>query len=405
MDVSTHSHFVVKATLLSLFLLTPSDFGIGPEAFKAPIVWFRSSAIAAAPAAPEKGKALLDDLVQKARQEGEVVATIQSSWNKALVQPLADAFKKRFGLDIKVTIANMRPAQHFPVAIAETQARAPATYDSVQGDDAEIMQLIGAGGTQRIENWEALLAEINPMVRSGKVKPAQISRGPILQHAFLVYANIKQIVYNTKLISEAELPKTHAELAEPKYKGKFTQPPWTSHWEIAPVVFDNFEKDKWLDVVRRAGRNTSAVLPETTGVQRVVLGEFPFALAQDTYFRQILLQDPKAPIGFKFFEDYNEKNAVYYAVRTGAKRPAAATLFALWMTTPEAQAIWQPGELLAVPHGESKIDREHARSIQNSRAKIVGFFDNDRTAELLRWYQTEEGRKYLDSMTRAIRGE
>ena len=213
MDVSTHSKLITRAVVLIVLLLTPTGFGIGPGDFKSRNVWLPSSAIAAAPAFEGTGKAPLDHLVQKARQEGEVVVTIQSSWNKALVQPLGDAFKKRFGLDIKVTVANMRPAQHFPVAIAETQARAPATYDSVQGDDAEIMQLIGAGGTQRIENWEALLAEINPMVRSGKVKPAQISRGPILQHAFLVYANIKQIVYNTKLISEAELPKTHAELA------------------------------------------------------------------------------------------------------------------------------------------------------------------------------------------------
>ena len=79
MDVLTHSQFVVKAIVLSLLLLTPSGFGIDSGDFKARIVWFPSSARAAAPAAPEKGKALLDGLIQKAQQEGEVVATIQSS--------------------------------------------------------------------------------------------------------------------------------------------------------------------------------------------------------------------------------------------------------------------------------------------------------------------------------------
>ena len=58
-----------------------------------------------------------------------------------------------------------------------------------------------------------------------------------------------------------------------------------------------------------------------------------------------------------------------------------------------------------MPHGESKIDKEHQLAIQNAKAKVVGFLDNDKTIELLKWYQSEEGRKYLDGMTRAIRGE
>ena len=364
-----------------------------------------SDAMAATAAAPGKGKALLDELVQKARQEGELIATVQSSWNKALAQPLGESFNKRFGLNIKVTIANMRSAQHFPVAIAETQARAPATYDVVQGDDAEVMQLIGAGGIQKVDNWETLIAEINPVIASGRVRREQISSGPFRQLGFLINANVKQIVYNPRLISEAELPKNHSDLADAKYKGKFTQPPWTAHWEIAPAVLSNFDREKWLDVVRRAGRNTAAVLPETTGVQRVALGEFAFALAQDAYFRQVMAQDPKAPIAFKYFEDYNERNSNYYGVRTGARHPAAATLFALWITSPEAQGIWQSSEFSAVPHGESKIDKEHQLAIQNAKARVVGFLDNEKTIELLKWYQTEEGRKYLDGMTRAIRGE
>ena len=366
---------------------------------------FAGAVMAATTTTPPGGKELLNELIRKAKDEGELVATIQSTWSKTLIPPIVEAFKKRFGLNSNVTVANVRPAEHFVVAIAETQARAPATYDVVQGDDAETMQLIGGGGTQKIDNWETLLAEINPLVRSGKVRPDRINRGPFAQHAFLFMSNIKQILYNPRLISAQDLPRTHAELGDPKYRGKFTQPPWTSHWEIAPAVVDNFDKEKWLEIVRRAGKNTGAVLGESTGVQRVVLGEFAFALAQDTYFRQILLKDPKASLAFKYFEDYNERNGVYYSVRTGARHPAAGTLFALWMTTPEAQAIWQPSELLAVPYGESKIDREQALSIEKSGAKAVGFLDNEKTMDLLKWYRSEEGRKYLDAMTRAIRGE
>ncbi len=121
-------------------------------------------------------------------------------------------------------------------------------------------------------------------------------------------ANVKQLIYNTRLISQKNLPRTHRDLANPKYKGKFAQPPWTSHWEIAPAAFDNFDKKQWLEVVRKAGKNTGAVLGESSAVQRVVLGEFAFALAQDRYVRQILAKDPKAPISSRFFDDYNELN-------------------------------------------------------------------------------------------------
>lgn len=364
-----------------------------------------STQLAAAAESPSKGKQVLDELVAKAKQEGELVATIQSSWSKGLIPPLTAAFRKRFGLDIKVTVANVNSAQHFPVAIAETQAGAPATYDAVQGDDAETMQIVGAGATQKVENWATLLAEINPLVRSGKVRPDEISRGPFQDHSFMFMANVKQLIYNTKSISEKDLPRTHRDLADPKYKGKFAQPPWTSHWEIAPVAFDKFDRNEWLEVVRRAGKNSGAVMGESGAVQRVVLGEFAFALAQDRYIRQIFAKDPKAPIAARFFDDYNELNQVYYSVRTRARHPAAGTLWALWMTTAESQRIWQPSDLQAMPYGDSQLDRDFKQNIEKSKARVIGFLDNEKTMDLLKWYRTDEGRKYLDAVARAIRGE
>ncbi len=298
--------------------------------------------MASMPAHAETGKQLLDKLIRKANQEGQLVATVQSSWRRTIPKKIANAFKKRFGLNIDVSVTPVRPAKHYPIAIAETKAGAPPTYDVIQADDSENMALIGAGGTQKIDNWKALLATINPLVGSGKVKPEQISYGPFSGHAFQFMRNVKVIIYNTKLISKKDLPKIHADLGESRYKDKFTQPPWTAHWEIAPAVFDNFDKEKWIEIVRRAGKNTNTVLPSSTGSQRVALGEFVFGLAHDTYAARILKKDPKAPIALAFFTDYNESNATYYVVRKRTRHPAAASLYALWLTTPEAQAIWQP---------------------------------------------------------------
>ena len=160
-----------------------------------------------------------------------------------------------------------------------------------------------------------------------------------------------------------------------------------SIWRIAPAVLND----------RSTGRSGStwcagpAGIPPPCCLKPPACSAWRWAslpsLAQDAYFRQVLSQDPKAPIAFKYFEDYNERNSNYYGVRTGARHPAAATLFALWITSVEAQGIWQTSEFSAVPHGESKIDKEHQLAIQNAKARVVGFLDNEKTIELLKWYQ------------------
>ena len=222
--------------------------------------------------------------------------------------------------------------------------------------------------------------------------------------SFHFMANVKQIVYNPRSIKAEDLPKTHAELGDAKYKGKFAQPPWTAHWEIAPAVFNEQERDKWLDVVRAAGKN-GTVLTEVEGVSRVVLGQYQFALAQDAYVRQVLAKDAQAPVAATFFHDYNELNGVYYSVRGKARSPAAATLWALWMTTPEAEAVWQPSNKSFQPFGTSAIDVAQRQAIKESGASVIGYLDNDKTIALLRWQQTPDGAKYLAAIAKAIRGE
>jgi len=205
-------------------------------------------------------------------------------------------------------------------------------------------------------------------------------------------------------VKESDLPKVHPDLTDAKFKGRFVQPPWTAHWELSPQTLDAATRDKWLDVVRAAGKN-GTVLSEVEGVQRVALGQFDFVLAQDTYLRQMLAKDPKTPLAAAFFNDYNEVNGLYYSVRTNTASPAAATLWALWMTTAEAQAIWQPDNKSFQPYGSSEIDLAEREAVKNRGVPTLGYLDNERTIALLTWQQTPEGAKYLTLMAKAIQGE
>lgn len=76
--------------------------------------------------------------------------------------------------------------------------------------------------------------------------------------AFAYISRTKSLLYNPNLVAMQNLPKTHAELGNAKYKRIWTQPPWTTHWEPGPLALPEVSKEKWIEVVRRAGKNAGA---------------------------------------------------------------------------------------------------------------------------------------------------
>jgi ABC-type Fe3+ transport system substrate-binding protein len=345
------------------------------------------------------------ELVAKAKEEGALNATITAGFGLKLAQQLGDGFKKRFGLNIKVTLTPIASPQNFPRAAALIRAGAVPTYDAMEGPALSIMGLHGMGGLEQIPDWKSLITEINPLVRSGKVRPERLTTEPLNGFAFAYLVRVKSLLYNPGRISKEQLPKTHAELDDPKYKGIWTHPPWTSHWDLGPLVFPELGKEKWLEIVRKAGKNAGAVQDENAGVQRVLLGEFAFAPANVDYYFLFKAKDPKAPLDITFFKDYNTINTALYVVRKGVRHPAAATLFALWMTTPEAAAIHQPESFANQLWGESELDKKVRQLMEQSGANFVDNMSGGKTLDYLRWLETEEGRKYDQALGRAIRGQ
>ncbi|OGP23895.1 MAG: hypothetical protein A2038_15675 [Deltaproteobacteria bacterium GWA2_57_13] len=347
----------------------------------------------------------LKDLIAKAKEEGALNATTTTGFGLKLNQQLAEAFKKRFGLNIKVTLTPIASPQNFPRAAALIRAGAVPTYDAMEGPALSIMGLQGMGGIEQIPDWKNLLPEINPLVRSGRVKPERLTSDPLNGFAVAYLVRVKSLLYNPGRISKDQLPKTHADLTDPKYKDIWTHPPWTSHWDIGPLVFPELGIEKWLEIVRKAGKNAGAVLAESAGVQRVLLGEFAFAPANVDYYFLFKAKDPKAPLDITFFKDYNNVNTALYVVRKGARHPAAGALFALWMTTPEAASIHQPETFANQTWGESELDKRARQLMEESGANFVDNMSGGKTLEFLRWMETEEGRKYDQALGKAIRGQ
>jgi ABC-type Fe3+ transport system substrate-binding protein len=353
----------------------------------------------ASPLVFAQGSAELRALVDAARREGQLDLMIVSSVGEKGAKDLTGAFKARFGLDIALNAdLSGQESQKFNQAVAETKAGIPPTFDLMQGSDENILSLKEVGGLDAISGWESLLSEIAPDARKVKDK---VSPGELAGFSFVWATRTVALFYNPKLVASSDLPKTWKQLGEPKYKGAFSMPPWTT---ITLMGLLKYDKNEWLEVVRTLGRNKREILTYDAGVQRVLLGDLKFTYGNaDSYFEH-KADDPKAPIGQTFFQDFTPIRQVSYAVRAKAKHPHAARLFALWSASAEANEIFEKhaySENLVL--GRGPVSRKVDQALKERGIKPVSWFDSRETLEKFRWLATNEGKEYARAVARAQR--
>ena len=354
---------------------------------------------AAVRAASSEGQRLLQQLVEAARKEGQLDLMVTSAQGEKGTKELTDAFKQRFGLNIRVNAdISGQESQQFNKAAIEVKGNIPPTHDLMQGGDENVLSLKEAGGADAIENWEALLAVIAP--ESYKVKD-KISPFSLAGYGFLWSTRTVVLLFNPKLISEKELPKTWKEMGNAKYAGAFSLPPWTS---VALMGLLKYDKDEWLDTVRSWGRNKKQILAYTAGTQRMLLGDIKFLFGNTDDYAREKARDPNAPIGLTFFEDFTQIRWVQYVVRKGAKNPNAAKLFALWATSAEANRIFEKnGFLENVVLGSGPVTTQFLKTIKERNIRPVNWFDSPENLEKFRWLSTDEGKAYSKAIATAQR--
>lgn len=357
-----------------------------------------SSAMAASSA---EGKQTLDELIAKAKKEGVLDTTVVSQAGKTGPK-LVVAFKKRFGLDGLTVNMNVGGQSNEETQImAALKAGAPPHLDAFTGSDDYIVKIVEAGLAAEVPNWQAVISEINPLVSSGQVTPEQVSPSLFAGYGFLWAGRNKVLVYNPTLIKKEDLPKSRADIADPKYKNNFILSIFVSEWQYGVLVHD---KDEWLKTVDMMGKNALAVMHLTEGRNRLLLGEFAFLPGNEYHYLESKEKDPDAPIAYTFFSDGTASTKLLYVVPKAARHPAAAMLFSMWMSTPEAEEIWQPGSFYTNVHfGQSKLDKEMRASLEESHSKLISFYDTPETMKWLAWYATDEGRNYRSALDNATR--
>src|SRR6266567_2551882 len=323
---------------------------------------------ASSPAAPATGQAAsgsakeqLAKLVTQAKQEGEL-DTATTTEQSPRVPQVKEAFNKMFGLNLNINVALGDQAGKLAKMITTLDAGSRPEFDTLTGSENDLIQLQEKGYLTKIDNWEALLAETNSWVRSGAVKPEDVSPPPFNGSTFVWSTRSRALMFNTKLITEDKVPQKVIDLADPQFKGKFSVPPWTDTWETGTMLYK--DKAAWLQTLDQIGKNAFGVIDFSPALSRLLLGEFPFAPMNSYY---------------------------YYDVK--AKHPAAATLWTLFMTTPEAEAAWQPAAHEEnIAFGQSEQDKIARKSLQESGSYLANWYANTDTLEQLKWWSSNEGK-------------
>ena len=312
-----------------------------------------------------------------------------------LVRGLEAAINKHYGLNLKVSYTAAESyAKTFSKLMTEHKTGTKPTFDAVVGQAVNIISGMDAGAFESIQNWKELAPKGTPL-NDQTISP------PVLKNtAFKVADSPHFLVYNTKLISKADLPKKLADFGNPQYKGKFSVLSAVAAQGLALSMYD---KEKVLDIYRSWGKNEPKIMSFSQGVDRLVLGELwmvPFT-TDYVYYRR---KEAGDPVGMTVIQDLASWISIYTTVRMNAPNANAARLWALYNTGPEAQRIWEKEiKWMNFSCPQQSGATEFKKLLDDTGAKAVSWTDSEETWKLMRWlFTSEEGEAYQKRLQSAI---
>ena len=261
-------------------------------------------------------------LAQAAKKEGEV--SVYTSLIQEDLIALSEAFEKKYGVKVK----GWRAGSEKVLQRAVTEARA-------NRHDADVIETNGP-------ELESLYREkvLQPL-KSPHLK--DLMPQAVRSHGHWVGTRINLFVqtYNTTLVSRDEVPKSFADLANPRWKGRLGIEAEDEDWFA--MVIRELGEERGLKIFREISRvNGFSVRKGHTLLSGLVAsGEVPFALTTYSHGSEKMKQRG-APVEWYAIEPaIGRANGV--AVMARPAHPHAAALFVDFILSPEGQAILEKG--------------------------------------------------------------
>lgn len=297
---------------------------------------FCAGAAAAIVAAASTGGALaasFDEVLEGARNEGRVVVVVSSPGKPETHAMLAEAFNKRFDLDLVVEWIPTNPVQTNTRLIAEKD-RTEGSVDVVGSGGPVEVSTVANEGIVKPYPWAETFGEALPGIAATADNTMEEIRGMALPVGDAAYG----LAWNPDLIGEEELPGTYRELAESQWNGRFA----VNALGLYPIEYYALAdgREATVELARAVLENSPVLERGTAAATRAVsVGQAPVGISS---YHQVARVDN---LKFALFDDYIPVTTLYVYVPESAPNPNAARLFSAWLTT-EGVALLDKNEAL-----------------------------------------------------------
>jgi iron(III) transport system substrate-binding protein len=258
-----------------------------------------------------------DQLEKKAKEEGKIA--LYTSMNVEDLQPITDAFEKKYGVKVEAwRAADEKVTQR---AITEYKANR-FDVDMIDTDSPSLEIVYREQLTEPFDSpyFKDLPPEAFPKHRNWVAT----------RFNFFVAA------YNTNKVKGDQIPKTYEDFLKPEWKGKFAVEAADQEW-FATLV-KTWGEQKGMDYFQKLSDNKPLIRSGHTLITELVAsGEIPIALTVFNHAAESLKRK-NAPVQWIPLEPtIGRPNGL--ALMKHAPHPHAALLFADFLISPEGQGI------------------------------------------------------------------
>src|SRR5438067_11003392 len=246
--------------------------------------------------------------------------TLYTSFAEKDLPPLVGAFEKKYG--VKTRVWRSASENVLQRAVAESNA-----------------------GRHEVDALHTSALEMEALYREGILQPVappagvQLLEGALRPHRgwTATYLSFWVQAYNTKLVRKEDLPRTFADLLDPKWKGKLGVEARVPEWYAALVMDMGEEKGLrfWRDLVAKNGISVRG--GHTLLNNLVIAGDVPLALTMYQYMPEAAKRKGATIDWFVLEPAVARMSGVGIARR--APHPNAALLFYDFMLSTEAQEL------------------------------------------------------------------
>ena len=254
---------------------------------------------------------------------------VYSSRADNLLRPIAEAYQKKTGINVKLVNDKAGPLME---KLKAEGSNTPADV-FITVDGGNLWQATQMGLLQPI-NSDTLKANIPANLRDPK------------SHWFGLSVRARTIFYNTSKVKPAQL-STYADLADPKWKGRLCLRTSNNVYNqsLVGTMIANQGDAKTAQIVK-GWVNNLAVAPfdnDTAMLEAIGAGRCDVGIGNTYYYGRLIEKQPKLPVAV-FFADQAGKgthvNVSGAGVTKFSKKPAQAQKFIEWLSGSEAQNLF-----------------------------------------------------------------